>query len=132
MNVITGLTGSVTLKTGYEQLVRQASLRYGGRLLPTNYFGNGWETAVKGLKSYSGTLLCFLAVGADGGNVCNPFAMVDETATFPLTLTFAPGCSIQSNVVIGNMQIVDVADDVATVTFDFVKSDQTAPTILWS
>ena len=123
-NIHAGNEGSVTLTNGTNLEIASYTLNYGPNLLPTPVFGDEFAKAVKGLKVFDGSITAFVSSGAAG---TNPFDDMDGTATFQ----WAPGCSISTTIVTGQKQASNSADGLPMVTFPFMKSGDTAPTVTW-
>ena len=126
--IITGLTGSITLPNGMSQFVSSISLNVGAALLPVpRYGGAGWEVSVSGLKRFSGQAVAFMSKGASGANPFDISGTVGE-----MTIQFDDGCYISANVVLADTNIAGSYEGLNVITFSFAKTDDTEPTVGWT
>ena len=125
--VITGLTGSITLPESGDQYISSISLNVGSELLDVSHYGGaGWRTRVAGLRDLAGSCVAFMTKGASG---TNPIDLDGSTGT--MTITFDTGCYISFDAIISGVSIVGEYAGLNIVSFSFAKNDDVAPTSEW-
>lgn len=126
--VITGLTGSITLPNSGDQYISSVSLNVGSELLDVSrYGGNGWRTRVAGLRDLAGSCVAFMSKGSTG---TSPVDLDGDTGT--MTITFDTGCYISFAAIISGVSIVGEYQGLNIVSFSFAKNDDNAPNTAWA
>lgn len=126
--VITGLTGSVTLPGSESFLVSSVTLRTGPVLLDTTSFGQLYRTRVAGVQDLGGSVVIFATSGTGANG--SPFQLANGVPGV-MTVNYSPINNITFTSVFGNVQIASQAEGLALITADFSNTGTVVPSGTW-